>query len=166
MKNLIKFEGVLDNLKTADLDRAVNRLLNYFGVEPAVEKEISLHQLPKVEALKEIKGGQFKILITYNPDRLDIDYSFNRSHISESLRKNCQLYVKSQIIRETFRIDSPREALVILDGKKYTQNENSGSYLFDPFFNILKFEIKRKDGKLHTESFKVVEAQELTFRYS
>ena len=57
MKNLIKFEGVLDNLKTADLDRAVNRLLNYFGVEPAVEKEISLHQLPKVEALKEIKGG-------------------------------------------------------------------------------------------------------------
>ena len=48
MKSLIKFEGVLDNLKTADLDRAVNRLLNYFGVQPAVEKEISLHQLPKV----------------------------------------------------------------------------------------------------------------------
>ena len=65
-----------------------------------------------------------------------------------------------------FRIDSPREAFVILDGKKYTQNENSGSYLFDPFFNILKFEIKRKDGKPHSESFKVVESNELTFRYS
>ena len=75
------------------------------------------------------------------------------------------MYVQSQIIRETFRIDSPRESLVILDGKKYTQNENSGSYLFDPFFNTLRFEIKRKDGKPHTESFKVVKSDELTFYY-
>ena len=55
--------------------------------------------------------------------------------------------------------------MVILDGKKYTQNDSSGSYLFDPFFNILKFEIKRIDGQPHTESFKVVESNELTFSY-
>ena len=90
---------------------------------------------------------------------MDIDYKCSGQNIHDLLKE----FIYVEILKGEFTVDSPKESLLILDGKRYTQNKYTDAYLFDPFFSSLNFELKRKQGQFIT-NFQVVNPQKIELR--
>jgi len=83
-------------------------------------------------------------MIHYDPHRLDIKYFFEMKNKEKlHLSKLLEDYVRKLIETERFSVTTPVESILILDGKKYSTNEYTDAYLFDPFFGSVAFELKK-----------------------